>query len=81
MTREQSDFGFELVTGTGTATSGHYFGIQVLAAAVISSITFEPDYRGDTDIQGVTLPAGLYRPMRFTTLTLTSGTIICERGS
>ena len=74
-----SDNGFVVVADTNALTTGRYSGIQVLTAAVISSITFEAGYSGDTGIQTLTLPAGLYRPMLFTTLTLTSGTIIAEK--
>lgn len=77
--RQFSDSGFVVVADTNPLTTGKYSGIQVLEAAVISSITFEPGYSGDTGIQTLTLPAGLYRPMLFTTLTLTSGKIIAEK--
>ncbi len=76
--RQFSDSGFTVVADTNALTTGKYSGIQVLEDAVIASITFEPGYNGDTDIQTLTLPAGLYRPMLFTTLTLTSGKIIAE---
>lgn len=76
--RQFSDSGFTVVADTNALATGKYSGIQVLEDAVISSITFEPGYNGDTDIQTLTLPAGLYRPMLFTTLTLTSGKIIAE---
>lgn len=76
--RQFSDNGFTVVADTNALATGRYSGIQVLTDAVISSITFEPGYSGDTGIQTLTLPAGLYRPMLFTTLTLTSGTIIAE---
>lgn len=76
--RQFSDNGFTVVADTNALATGRYSGIQVLTDAVISSITFEPGYNGDTDIQTLTLPAGLYRPMLFTTLTLTSGKIIAE---
>lgn len=77
--RQFSDNGFVVVANTNALTPGKYSGIQVLSDAVISSITFEPGYSGDTGIQTRTLPAGLYRPMLFTTLTLTSGVIIAEK--
>lgn len=78
-TRPFSDNGFKVVVNTNELPTGSYSGIQVLEDAVISSITFEPGYSGDTGIQTLTLPAGLYRPMLFTTLTLTSGKIIAEK--
>ncbi len=76
--RQFSDSGFTVVADTNALAIGKYSGIQVLEDAVISSITFEPGYDGDTDIETLTLPAGLYRPMLFTTLTLTSGKVIAE---
>lgn len=76
--RQFSDKGFTVVADTNALATGKYSGIQVLEDAVIASITFEPGYSGDTDIQTLTLPAGLYRPMLFTTLTLTSGKVIAE---
>lgn len=77
--RQFSDNGFAVVANTSPLTPGNYSGIQVLEDAVISSITFEAGYSGDTGIQTLTLPKGLYRPMLFTTLTLTSGKIIAEK--
>jgi len=77
--RKFSDNGFVVVANTSALAAGKYSGIQVLEAAVISTITFEAGYSGDTGIQTLTLPAGLYRPMLFTTLTLTSGKIIAEK--
>ncbi len=76
--RQFSDSGFTVVADTNALATGKYSGVQVIEDAVIASITFEPGYSGDTDIQTLTLPAGLYRPMLFTTLTLTSGKIIAE---
>lgn len=77
--RQFSDNGFKVVANTSPLTPGNYSGIQVLEDSVISSITFEAGYSGDTGIQTLTLPKGLYRPMLFTTLTLTSGKIIAEK--
>ena len=76
--RDHSDSGFKFVNSSTAAPVGRYFGLQVLTEAVIASVTFEPEYDGDSDIVGATLPAGLYRPMRFTELSLTSGTAIAE---
>ena len=80
MTREHSDVGGICVSDTNAVALGDYFGIQVLSDAVIASITFVDGY-SLTNLTGQTLPAGLYRPMRFTTLTLTSGVVVCERAS
>lgn len=76
--RQFSDSGFTVVADTNALATGKYSGIQIIEDAVIASITFEPGYSGDTDITSLTLPKGLYRPMLFTTLTLTSGKIIAE---
>jgi hypothetical protein len=77
--RQFSDNGFVVVANTSALATGKYSGIQVLSEAVIASITYEPGYSGDTALQTQTLPAGLYRPMLFTTLTLTSGVIVAEK--
>jgi hypothetical protein len=77
--RQFSDNGFVVVANTNPLAVGKYSGIQVLSEAVIASITFEQGYSGDTNIQTRTLPAGLYRPMLFTTLTLTSGVVVVEK--
>jgi len=77
--RQFSDNGFVVVANTSALVTSKYSGIQVLSEAVIASITYEPGYSGDTTLQAQTLPAGLYRPMLFTTLTLTSGVIVAEK--
>lgn len=77
--RQFSDNGFVVVANTNPLAVGKYSGIQILSEAVIASITFEPGYAGDTSIQAKTLPVGIYRPMMFTTLTLTSGVIVAEK--
>jgi len=77
--RQFSDNGFIVVANTNPLIVGKYSGIQVLSEAVIASITFEPGYSGDTNIQTRTLPVGIYCPMLFTTLTLTSGVVIAEK--
>lgn len=77
--REFSDNGFLVVDDTNAIPVANYSGIQVLSEAVIAAITFESGYAGDDNIIGQTLPAGLYRPMLFTTLTLTSGVITAEK--
>jgi hypothetical protein len=78
--RDHSDKGFTFVDSTHGITAGEqqYFGLQVWTDLVIASIAFSDDYTGDQDIVGVTLPAGLYRPMRFKSITITSGTGAAE---
>ena len=73
--RDHSDKGFAYASSSNAITAGEqiYFGLQVWSDLVIASITFADDYTGDSDIVGKTLPAGLYRPMRFKAITITSG--------
>ncbi len=73
--RDHSDKGFTYVSSNNKITAGEqiYFGLQVWSDLVINSITFADDYTGDSDIVGKTLPAGLYRPMRFKAIIITSG--------
>ncbi len=73
--RDHSDKGFTYVSSSNgiTASEQIYFGLQVWSDLVIASITFADDYTGDSDIVGKTLRAGLYRPMRFKAITITSG--------
>jgi len=80
MTREHSDVGGICVSDTNAVAKGDYYGVLVLSEAVISSVTFAADY-SLTNITTQTLPAGIYLPMRFTTLTLTSGVLVCLRAS
>ena len=79
-TRDHSDKGFTYVDSSNAITASEqiYYGLQVWSDLVIASITFADDYSGDQDIVGKTLPAGLYRPMRFKAITITSGTGAAE---
>jgi len=81
MTRSQSDVGFVVVADTAAVTSGDYYGYLALTDTVIAAITFQAGYHGDAALVGKTIPAGMYRPMQFHTLTLTSGSGTCERAS
>jgi len=80
-TRDHSDKGFKYVSSSAAITVGSqvYYGLQVLSDLVISAITFANGYEGDSAIVGKTLPAGLYRPMMFSALTITSGDGIAEK--
>jgi hypothetical protein len=80
-TRDHSDRGFTFVNSSNpiVASEQIYYGLQVWSNMVIASITFQPDYAGDQDIVGKTLPAGLYRPMRFSAITITSGDGAAEK--
>jgi len=78
--RDHSDKGFVYVDSSTPIVAGEqvYYGLQVWSDLVIASITFAADYTGDQDVVGKTLPAGLYRPMRFRAITITSGTGAAE---
>ena len=73
--RDHSDKGFTYVSSSNGITAGEqiYFRLQVRCHLVIATITIADVYTGDQDIVGKTLPAGLYRPMRFKAITITSG--------
>ena len=79
--RTHSDKGFTYVDSSSPieASEQVYYGLQVWTAMVIASITFAPGYEGDDAIVGATLPAGLYRPMHFTAIEITSGTGAVEK--
>jgi hypothetical protein len=69
--------GSVIVTNTNAAPTSEYFAVQVVAAAVISSVTFSPN----TDVTGswtsfTSIPAGTILYGRFKTLTLTSGQVV-----
>lgn len=80
VSRDHSDVGFDVLTGTESAPTGDYYGITVLDDAVVDSITLKPGYVAN-GLTGKTLPKGTYRPCLFTELTLASGTICVERAS
>ena len=82
--REHATKGYHVVADTTARTKGFY-GITVLADAVISSLTAPttsaPDqvttYISDAaNLAGITLNAGMYLPIRGSAITLTSGKII-----
>lgn len=79
--RDHSDKGFTYVSSSNAITAGEqiYFGLQAWSDLVIASITFADDYTGSQNIVGKTLPAGLYRPMRFKAITITSGDGAAEK--
>ena len=69
----------EASAGNTSPPSGNYGGFLVVNDAVISSITGanKATVTDLDDIQGLTLPAGLYVPAGFTDVTISSGCIIC----
>ena len=82
--REHATKGFKVLTGT-SAQASNFYGITVLADAIVASLTAPtgnpPDqvtaYSCDTaGIAGPTLPQGMYLPIRGSSITLTSGKVI-----
>lgn len=73
------DFSFNgqtVITDTTPAT-GQFYAMQVIADAVVASMTFEPDYDSSGDWSDLgTIPAGTTICGRFSALTLTSGKVI-----
>jgi hypothetical protein len=59
-----------------SGTNKEFYSFTVLADAVISAITWAAYYRGDSDIVGITLPAGTTIFAGFSSMSLTSGTVI-----
>lgn len=76
MNRDHNEKGFTVVDGASSAY-GKFYGLLILADTVINTVTFSTGYAGHSAIAGKTLPKGAYVPMRFTALTLTSGTALC----
>ena len=82
MNREHSSKGYKVVANTTPATH-QFYGLTVIAEAVISRITaptaITPErtaYDGDeSGIASQTLPVGYY-PIRGSAITLTSGKVI-----
>ena len=75
-TLEQGSQGGNLINDT-TATTGNFGGLLVLEDAVINSITGDGTIANLSDMEdSSTLAAGLYIPMKFSAITLTSGTVI-----
>lgn len=83
MTREHASKGFKVVSGT-SATPKNFYGFTVLSDAVIAAISaptqraventaYDSDYSG---LAGPTIPAGGYYPIRGSSITLTSGSVI-----
>lgn len=76
---EFSQVGHEAVVNT-SAHSGAYFGLTVMADAVVSAITYATDYEATGDLSDFTsLPAGVTVLCRFTSITLTSGEVLLHK--
>lgn len=75
-TLEQGSAGGNFINDT-TATTGSFGGLLVISDTVINSITGDGSIKNLSDIEdSETLPAGIYIPMNFTSITLTSGSVI-----
>lgn len=70
--------GIEIVTGTGSTTTGPFGGFIVVANAAFSSFTGS-DVTGT--MTGVTFPAGMTVPCAFSAFTLSSGTVVAVKGN
>jgi hypothetical protein len=72
--------GICILTDTDPAPVAQYYGIKVLAEAVVASITYVDSSKqtGDAITTVTALPVGMYIPIPglFTTLTLTSGEVL-----
>lgn len=79
MDREHGEKGFVCVKDTAAHT-GKFYGILCYEATVIAALTFADGYSGDAGIYGESLAAGYY-PMRFTSITLTSGACLAYKES
>ena len=75
-TRDHALAGTDFVSSANTYT-GDYSGFLVIRTAQISAITLTDENSGATALIGSPddIPAGLYIPVRFTSLTLVSGTL------
>lgn len=68
--------GQTVVTGT-SAQTGDFYCMQVVAAAVVSDMTWAPGYTAGAKWSALTsIPAGTFLYGRFVSLTLTSGEVI-----
>lgn len=68
--------GQTIVTGTAP-TTGHFTGMLVIADAVVAAVTYETSYEITGTWTSLTsIPAGLYLPGRFSSITLTSGEVV-----
>lgn len=74
-TLEQGNGGMTVIDDT-SATTGKFGGILVVDDAVISAITDAKGVTNSAGLVGITLPAGLYIPIPFDSITLTSGVVI-----
>jgi hypothetical protein len=72
---EQAANGGTIITGTGAVT-GNFGRIVVIEDAVVAAITGSPEFTDIGDMATLALSANLDLPIRFTSITLTSGSIL-----
>ena len=72
-TIEQAGNGGVIIDDT-SATTGTFGGLLVINTAVISAIT-APSVTNSAGLTSITLDAGLYLPLNFSSITLTSGVV------
>lgn len=69
--------GAVILTNTSAASTAEYFAVQVIAAAVISAVTYTTSANMTGSWTSLTsIPAGTILYGRFSTLTLTSGQVV-----
>lgn len=69
-----------ILTDTSAAPTANYYAMHVIAAAVVSEITYVPGYDVTGDWSDLTtIPAGAVLAGRFLTLTLASGEVILHK--
>jgi hypothetical protein len=68
------NLGAELITDTAVHNNSDFIGFLVIEAAVIN--TFKGQISGNS-ISTVSFPAGVYVPLNFESISLTSGKILC----
>jgi len=87
MNRHFNEVGAIYLKDTTALSDIDSYGFQVEADAVIASIVYSPGYKGPdgtsegSNIVGETLTAGRLYLLRFTAITLTSGTILIYRAN
>lgn len=72
---EQASNGATLITGTGAVT-GDFGRIVVIESAVVAAITGKPGFVDLSDLATHTLAANLDLPVKFSSIQLTSGSVL-----
>lgn len=72
--------GSVVLTDTTASPTGEYYAVQVIADAVIDTVTYVPHHQMTNSWSDLTsIPAGAVLFGRFTNLTLASGEVILHR--